>query len=78
MDCKICNTNFHYCTSCGAYNDAMYYGYCSNECYIESDSFKKAASLLDKVRSKLGDEDLRSILENLTYYEMLMYTTYRM
>jgi len=39
MKCKICKKDSHYCTSCD-YDKYNFEGYCSKECYEQSDEWK--------------------------------------
>lgn len=44
MTCKVCSKQYHWCSRCGCYSledNLAADGYCSKQCWEESDDYKK-------------------------------------
>lgn len=54
MKCKICNREFHYCTSCD-YDKYLLEGYCSQECYQNSEEWKTFAPKAQEFYDSLSE-----------------------
>jgi hypothetical protein len=60
MKCKVCEKNFHYCTSCSPDYEADH-GVCSRACLLELPEFKIALGRWNALYSTLNDAQ-RSLL----------------
>jgi hypothetical protein len=66
MICKTCKTKIHYCSSCD-YDNYLSLGYCSKDCYEESDTFKLFSNKLESFINSLDDiqkSDFFSLWDN--------------
>ncbi len=63
MECKICKSNFHYCSSCD-YDKWAYSGYCSKKCYFNSNKAKNIKKQFIKFNNSL-DKKQRQLFKLL-------------
>lgn len=66
MKCKICGIDYHHCTSCD-YDMYLSDGYCSHNCYINSDEWKLYSKKIERFYESLNKDqqiELWSLWDN--------------
>ena len=54
MNCKVCNKHYHWCNNCGCYglwDNLMSDGFCSKNCWEQSEDYKRVLEAVLKVYS---------------------------
>lgn len=57
MNCIKCGKKYHWCSSCG-FSFPEDHGYCSNDCFVNSDEYKDVVGRFKLVIDKLGNKEL--------------------
>lgn len=70
MTCKVCGKKYHCCGSCDYWGEEwLSDGWCSRECYKNSDRFHELKTKCDEIEKKIGREDLEWLLGEILEYE---------